>query len=570
METITKVSNARFVEIKNSILEQKYQLEAIQVAYNNLEGHITHITQIVEQFKEKYQIQCKSFEDLLETHEKDLEYLKEKELHPLLQTETRKTLLDCIPEKQVKLWVPKCTKELEVFQTKVDSSLIQFEEIEKGKKFTHSSKIKILEGFEIRAREGLSLHESYLDGFKKDYEAILDVIRKNAGLSETTASKMKNSHLELIASTKAFDDKLKDMVSQCYQSKFEVDQLIRENLKEVSEKQYQITKIGKKVITYGSILNTLAVNFSHLEMIKCFPGAYYLSLMEITRRRKFGKMYKSEVIKCINNMAMIREEEVAKRRKFQKNVGKFIPNGFIDGLNDYLPSFEIDTKVLETNLPSIDFTMDRSLFKSDLEKIYKNSFKEEDLNMFEVRDVELHRKMETSLPETKESMMMSVKPQNDEIQRLKEKIIDLETNLEMEKSKSSQLNAEFGKQKEFYNNTVNELVETVHEVERLSQENVEYKKSFKMESSQDLIKKENQELKEMIEVKEKLRHEAIMNSAHSEKKLFNMTKELQKYKASSKMLSDKMIAIAKLYGIEVSEEGLDAETLEKIVTFCKK
>lgn len=58
--------------------------------------------------------------------------LKTKELHPKLKTSSRQTLLDCVPEKQLRLFAPKCGKELESFENRVSAGFKFAEEIEKS------------------------------------------------------------------------------------------------------------------------------------------------------------------------------------------------------------------------------------------------------------------------------------------------------------------------------------------------------------------------------------------------------------------------------------------------------
>jgi hypothetical protein len=81
-----------------------------------------NVSGVFESFMEKYENQVEYFEKLSDHFEGDIEKLKEKELHPSLVRENRKFLVDYIPEVQLRQWVPKCMKELELFKARVEKT----------------------------------------------------------------------------------------------------------------------------------------------------------------------------------------------------------------------------------------------------------------------------------------------------------------------------------------------------------------------------------------------------------------------------------------------------------------
>jgi hypothetical protein len=71
----------------------------------------------------RFQKNEERFNLLLSSFEDNLKQLAKIELHPKLSSESRKTLLDCVPEKQLRQWAPKCQKELEMFKEKLQQGI---------------------------------------------------------------------------------------------------------------------------------------------------------------------------------------------------------------------------------------------------------------------------------------------------------------------------------------------------------------------------------------------------------------------------------------------------------------
>lgn len=527
--------------------------------------------------------------------------MKTKTLEANLQTETKKTLYDCVPEKQLRMWFPKSQKEFEIFCQKVDQSSKEFEELNLNFQ-KENLNLNLLEGFELKVKEIIKQEEYYLDVYKKDYENLIEISKKN--LQEMNMTKMLNSHSEGIKILKVYDDQIKETMKKCDENKKNTTSKVYEKLKDISEKQYQITKFSKKMMTFGSILNTLNTNFSHFEMIECLPGAYELSLAEVTRRRKFLKIYKEEIQKSTELLSKLREKELNRRKKFTRHIGKYLPNNLIDGLNEIIPSFDIDSKLLETKLPFIEYL--GNFNEKDVEKLYQNSFQEKNLEIFETESIfqgydldqekKLYEKkiqeMNQELNESFNLKIQSVHKQFEiekekEFENLKnglnekDKILEeyikkvqfLEKELKEEKEKLKQKDEMLVHQKEIYKNTVNELLENMHELEILSLENSDLKKKFNLKVPEnveiDKLYQENQELNEKLAQKEKLRHDAVLNSAHTEKKLFSLSKDFQKVKQSNSIYLSTLNQIINICQFEDVIIDDSNEGLSKVVNKIK-
>jgi hypothetical protein len=112
----------------NNVYNQKPYFLLFQISLDimsknsDLLNFFRNVSGVFESFMEKYETQVEYFEKLSENFEEDIEKLKEKELHPSLVRENRKYLVDYIPESQLRQWVPKCMRELELFKSRVEKT----------------------------------------------------------------------------------------------------------------------------------------------------------------------------------------------------------------------------------------------------------------------------------------------------------------------------------------------------------------------------------------------------------------------------------------------------------------
>jgi autophagy-related protein 11 len=104
--------------------EQKVQERAMEVASGNLEQFYRMTDQNYEEFKRRYSRQRRIHSDLLGNFVKDIEKLRSIKLPPVLQTSTRKCLLDFVKEDNLQKSAENCSSSHRQFENKVS----QFEQ----------------------------------------------------------------------------------------------------------------------------------------------------------------------------------------------------------------------------------------------------------------------------------------------------------------------------------------------------------------------------------------------------------------------------------------------------------
>ena len=384
-------------------------------------------------------------------------------------------------------------------------------------------------------------------------------------------------------------------MKQTDESKNSLKEIFFEKLKIISEKESKITKLGKKLLTFVSILNTLGTNFQHIEMIHCLDAAYSLSLLEISRRRKFHQMFIKEIKISNLNLKLLEEKEIETRKKFTRNVGKYLPNTLIPGFNDQIQKFEIE--IFESNLPRIESSK-KFLNLNQIEKLFKNSFEEEDLKIYDEIEEDENDHFKQFEEEEEEYVIDTIKHQNDsfnlnssfikkskekekekrklkiEFENLKKENEKFKIEIKKEKEKKFEIEIEFENKKNLYKTTEIEIIDRNNEFGLFLKENKKLKEKIELLENgifeKEIIlnlKKEKNELEKSGKLKEKLRHETALNCAHAEKKLNTMTKNFEKSKIELNSFQEKFKKISKILNFDFDfKNSNELEKLIKIIS----
>lgn len=140
--------------------EQKVQQRAVEVATRNLEQYYRVIYQNFVEFMKRYKHQHRLHSDLLMNFGREIEKLRSVKLHPYLQTDSRKCVLDFVKEENLKKAVDNCNSSHRQFENKI----AQFEH-----KFV-DVKRKVEELFACRA----SLSMKSLEVTVRDHEKFIN------------------------------------------------------------------------------------------------------------------------------------------------------------------------------------------------------------------------------------------------------------------------------------------------------------------------------------------------------------------------------------------------------------
>lgn len=127
--TIYSRTQAKYENCERLLREQKVQERAVEVARGNLDQYYKLINQNCREFMKRYSQQNRIHSDLLANFARDIEKLRSIKLHPVLQTATRKCLLDFVKEDHLRKVAENCSSSHRQFETKVSQFKQTFGEV---------------------------------------------------------------------------------------------------------------------------------------------------------------------------------------------------------------------------------------------------------------------------------------------------------------------------------------------------------------------------------------------------------------------------------------------------------
>ena len=367
--------------------EIKKNYKNINLSINILIDNINKISKICEQKKTEANNENKKLNEIKELNikclQEGLENLKSQELHPLLQTNDKKFLIDIyFDEKNMEIKKEENIKNEEVIikLTKEKSALY----INETKKFINEKEKAINEiqnemnnisqeydnDLNLLIQEPNKIYENLLRDFlyfNHSLQIIFDFLNNdnnNANGNNTNVStnqdiKAFEGSCEQINSLK---NKYNDFSSlNQLQAKLEpINQINLKMNKSFENLALKVNKIFKNLFDIYENINKLSENFSKIKqqtinLEECFnqlqnpskfPMAYEQSLEEIKRRIIFNYKIK-KIFEIIDNLV---QNETDLRKNFKTKYGIYlpnIPNNFFSCLKNYEPKTKLEINTID-------------------------------------------------------------------------------------------------------------------------------------------------------------------------------------------------------------------------------
>lgn len=157
------------IESCNRLLnEQKVQERAVEVGRGNLEQYYRMINQNYIEFMKRYSQQYRYHSDLLMNFERDLERLRSVKLHPSLQTDTRKSLLDFVKEENLRKSAENCSSSFRQFENKVSQFKQMFAEVKRKVEELLNTRALSLKNLEVTIKE----HQRFINEQKSIMQSL--------------------------------------------------------------------------------------------------------------------------------------------------------------------------------------------------------------------------------------------------------------------------------------------------------------------------------------------------------------------------------------------------------------
>eukprot|EP00761_Pharyngomonas_kirbyi_P008610 gb/GECH01008622.1/.p1 GENE.gb/GECH01008622.1/~~gb/GECH01008622.1/.p1 ORF type:complete len:935 (+),score=252.70 gb/GECH01008622.1/:1-2805(+) len=442
-ETIEKLAEDRYFNCEKSKEEHQVQLKAIEAAANNLQMHEGNIRSKLNSYKNKFEKANSKHEEILNDFDSDVKSLKKIKLHSSLLSESKSTLYDCIPEKQLREWALKLERDNNDLKTKTQDLEKQcnglVEEIRTSGSNRPIGQFQYLDqqlGKSSNLRE--KQHELYYN-INQDVE----IVKRLLSSPPTDFSKLDErleKNEENLREMHENDDQMRKTLHEVYTSKYQLSQQLYKYLREISKFQSHIRKIGRRIAVYSEVIKRHNQRFRHLELVHRLPETYIRCLQEVVRRRGYRRRFIAATRTSANQLNKLREHEVLEREQFTRTYAALIPQNLVPGLNEKPPSYKPSTPSFDSNLPQIDSLQE---LEEDTLNYIKGQFPSlEDLNDEPEKENE-NALFDTSYHETTDSYMEKSK----EIEFLNQKLSNKKQELIEAHNKIESMQEQISKQK---------------------------------------------------------------------------------------------------------------------------
>jgi hypothetical protein len=255
--------------------------------------------------------------------------LEETKLHELFKTKEKITLLDCFGSEKEKLkpWKEKCESNLKNFKEKVDKA---------SEYYVKTKENKVLEVISLDEKQSQEVEISFkklikkmdlmtvLLCLKKDFDEIHAILQKPFDSQSifSAYTEKQNAHKEYLDNLEPYQDELFKIEKWLKDHRSQNFNIINKRVMDISDFQNDLKKLKKRSEPLVSLIGHLEKRFHYLQFIHLFSGfyffinsidAYFLSLIEVSRRNHFSKQFSDKVLQLKEYLTSIRTNEISKR-----------------------------------------------------------------------------------------------------------------------------------------------------------------------------------------------------------------------------------------------------------------
>ncbi|KAF0682866.1 Aste57867_25053 [Aphanomyces stellatus] len=384
-EAVEEAGTARLASTDACIEQLRAQSNGIQAALANLETHHTAMTQRFTPFWKEFQAASDDHAQLLANFDAYVARLKGIPLHPALATATRTTLVDCIPLDRERDWLVSCQQSHGSLQSKMEALAASYHTVSDTITSSRHNAPSAISSEVLRQKDAFATSVTSLASMRQtlreNYEAVSKRVAETTqqtleeASSTTTATSMNMSFMfgsthileacrglddlfrqqaDVLPAMQKLDDELKDFMNGMAKAKEEFFPVVYAQLKLVSQLQSDIVDFETHLGILRDALAYQKRQFAELKHIEKLPEAYDACLVEIKRRRKYGRVFQLRINEMGEKMVAMREEEIMCRESFLREHGQHLPRDFAPGLTEKPSHCIVSMRPFDTNLPAIE------------------------------------------------------------------------------------------------------------------------------------------------------------------------------------------------------------------------
>ncbi|XP_068649344.1 autophagy-related protein 11 [Aristolochia californica] len=362
------------IEVSEQLLKElRVQERALGTARDSMDHHYRMIYPTYMDFMKCYSQQHRYHGDLLVNLRRDVERLRSCKLHPSLQTESRKCLLDFVKEENLRKWADNCGASHKQFEIKVQQLKTVFGELKRSVEDLNltraSMSIAEVESTRKEHQRYLNEQKSIMQSLSKDVNTVKKLVddclscQLSASLRPHDAVSAlgpmydvhDRSHLPKM---EACDRAILNLLDFCKAKKNEMNLFVHNFMQKVAIVQSTVRDIRLQFPAYKEAMERQDDIFEELKLVRGVGPAYRACLAEVVRRKASMKLYMGLAGQLAEKLATKREAEARKREEFIKVQSLYIPRDILAsmGLYDSPNHCDVNIAPFDTSLLDIDIS----------------------------------------------------------------------------------------------------------------------------------------------------------------------------------------------------------------------
>ncbi|KAK8937419.1 hypothetical protein KSP39_PZI011908 [Platanthera zijinensis] len=364
-------TRTKFEVCKRLSRETQVQERALETAHGNLDHTFRKLQQRYNDFIGCFDRQHRYHSELLRNFERDVERLRSVKLLPLLQSDSRKCLLDLVKENDLRKWAVSCCNSHDQFVNKVSQLKQNFRELNRRMSdvfmVVESTGTKDLESKIKEHQKVLSDQKSIMQSLSKDVNTVKKLVDDclNCQLSGSL-----RPHDAISALGPMYDVHEKNnlpkvlncdhattkLLDKCTVKKNEMNAVVHFGMQKVKSAQYSIKDMMNELHAFQEVMGHKEKEFDNLKLVSGISHAYRACLAEVVRRKSSSKLYMGLAGQLAERIAAERLTEIRRREGFCKAWSKYIPHDILAsmGLFDSPSQCDVNVVPFDTNLMDID------------------------------------------------------------------------------------------------------------------------------------------------------------------------------------------------------------------------
>ncbi|CAA6662251.1 unnamed protein product [Spirodela intermedia] len=369
---IFNLSQTKFDACQRLLLEQWVQQRAMETARGSMDQGYRVVQQSFSEFVKLYSQQHRHHSELLQNFASNIERLRSCRLHPALQTESRKCLLDFVKEDHLRKLAENCAHSHRQFEVKVSQFKSAFGELKRRVEDLGlgraSASLKDLDAAIKDHQKYLAEQKSIMQSLSKDVNTVKKLVDDCLSRQISSSLRPHDAVSALgpmydvheknnLPKMRACDDAIGELLNLCKAKKNDMNLFVHSFMQKVVQVQSVIRDIRLQFPAFMEAMDRQDDVFADLSVVRGIAPAYRACLAEVIRRKSSMKLYMGKAGEYAERLARERELEIGRRSEFLRAQGRFIPRDILAtmGLFDNPKPCDVNVAPFDTNLLEIDF-----------------------------------------------------------------------------------------------------------------------------------------------------------------------------------------------------------------------